>query len=288
MSNNKKSKTKKWITGIIATSVLAAGITVPFGEVSHAKAPIGTVEQFVDPNKLLDLSTYKTQVGKTVQNKYGKLTLNEVLVDVNGLIISSTYEPAKGIKFDEKSQLTPRVLINGKDLQKTRGSQTIKVNNNKYTIYGDIKFSELPDKGPLQIKITYDTFYNLNKKKVTIKNPWVFNVKASTNHIQKDTKVVQLNKTVTLHNGKKVNLNKMIVSPVSTLLYYDLTKGTEKTFFKLLSASGEEVRSRASYAFNIKEKSYNRFGPIDLGKEKYMLVPVNEDDEEIGFPVSIN
>lgn len=299
MSSNKQNKSKKWLVGAVAASVLAVGITVSSGGVSYAKEPFaaGTVEQFIDQNKPLDYSAYKTVIGKTVENKYGKMTLNEVLVDADRLLISSTFEPAKGVSFDHRTHLYPKVLINGQDLTVTRGTQSIEVNDDMYTIYGDIKFSELPTEGPLQIKISYDTISKSFKDNVAIEDPWVFDIKASTDQIMKDTKTVQLDKTIILHNGEKVKLNKMVTSPVSTVLYYDLTQGSENTHFKLVSASGEELEASVTYAHDRGETSYSRFDPIDLEKGKYSLVPIsheinsNQDvnnHKEIGSPVPIN
>ncbi|MGG3504008.1 DUF4179 domain-containing protein [Paenibacillus sp. FSL W8-0187] len=289
LHKRKKSKSKKWIVGTVAASVLAIGLSVPFGGVSLAKVPFvgGLIEHFIDNNNSLDYSTYKTAIGETAENKYGKMTLNEVLVDTDSLLISSTFEPAKDVSFNYQTHLFPTVLVNGQNLTVTRGTQSIEVNDDMYTIYGDIKFSELPTEGPLQIKITYDTI-NKNKTEKAIEDPWVFDIKASTDQIMKDTKTVQLDKTITLYNGEKVKLNKVITSPVSTVLYYDLTKESENTHFKLVSASGKEFGARVSYAHNIGETSYGRFDPIDLEKEKYLLVPINSNHEEVGPHVPIN
>ncbi|WP_106769191.1 DUF4179 domain-containing protein [Paenibacillus faecalis] len=286
----KKRKSKKWITGTVAASVLAIGLTVPFGGVSLAKVPFvgGLIEQFIDQNKPLDYSTYKTAIGETAENKYGKITLNEVLVDADRLLISSTFEPAKGVSFNYRTHLFPKVLINGQDLTVTRGTQSIKVDDDTYTIYGDIKFSELPTEGPLHMKISYDTLSKTGQGDVAMEDPWVFDIKTSTDQIMKDTKTVQIDKTITLHNGEKVKLNKIVSSPVSTVLYYDLAEGAENTHVKLVTASGEELGASVSYARDHGETSYGRFDPIDLENGKYSLVPINSDREEVGPPIPIN
>jgi hypothetical protein len=287
LHKGKKNDSKKWI-GLAAAFVLAIGVTIPFGKVSLAEMPFmaGLIERFINVEKPLDYSAYKTAIGETAENAYGKLTLNEVLVDADNLLISSTFEPAKGVSFDYQTYLSPHVLVNGEDLQKSGGAQSIKVNDNMYTIYGDIKLSHLPNEGPLQLNITYDTFSK--DKSIAIEEPWVFDVMVLTSQIEKDTKTFNINKTITLNNGEKVTLDKVIASPVSTLIYFDLTQASESTSFKLVSASGKEVTFREGYgSSDIGDTSYGRYAPIDLEKETYSLVPYNEHGEEIGPKVQI-
>ena len=278
LHKRKRNNSKKWI-GIAAALILTLGITTPFGQATLAQMPLvgGLIERFIDQEKPLDYSPYKTAIGETAQNKYGKLTLNEVLVEADRLLISSTFEPVKGVKFNYQTHLPATVLINGVNIQKTALSQSIKVNDDMYTIYGDVKFSELPKEGPLQIKLMYDTFST--HKRTAIEDPWVFDVNVSTNQIAKDTKTFKLDKTITLDNGEQVTLEKVMVSPVSTLVYYDLTKASESISFKLISANGEEIPFREGYNSDDEgETSSVRFGPIDLKKETYSLVPISKDD----------
>lgn len=283
----RKKSTKKWVAAS-ASFVLAIGLMIPYGQVTLAETIMtGIIEQFIHSKKPLD--SYKTAIGETAENTQGKMTLNEVLIDADSLLISSTFDPAKGLSFSNLSALFPRVLVNGQDIVVTRGNQTVATGDGKYTIYGEIKFTELPSEGPLQIKITYDEIHQpFNKKSIVIDEPWVFDVTVSTDQINKDTQIIQLDKTITLINGKEIKLNNLTVSPVSTVLSYNLTEGTERTYFKLVSSSGDEVNSRVRFAYEVKETAYNRYEPIDLQKEKYSLIPVNGDGQEIGSPIQIN
>lgn len=287
LHKRKRSNPKKWI-GIAAILILALGMTTPLGKSTLAQMPFvgGVIERFIDQEKPLDYSPYKTAIGETAQNKYGKLTLNEVLVEADRLLISSTFEPAKGVKFDYQTFLTPYVLVNGKDIQTARGAQSVHEDNDMYTIYGDIKLKDLPNGDSLQLKITYDTFNK--RKQVAIEEPWVFDVAVSTNQIKKDSTTFQLNKTITLYNGEQVTLKKVIASPVSTLLYYDLTQANERTYFKIVSASGQEWRYNVGYLSSLTEETSSvRFKPIDLKKEMHYLVPIDENNKKVGPRVEI-
>lgn len=287
LHKRKKTYSKQWI-GLAAAFILVIGATTPLGKVTLANIPFvaGIIEIFINSETPLDYSAYKTAIGETAENKYGKLTLNEVLVDADNLLISSTFEPAKGVSFDYQTFLSPHVLVNGEDLQISGGAQSVKVTDNKYTIYGDIKLSELPNEGVLQLKITYDTFSK--QERIAIEEPWVFDVTASTSQIEQDTRTFNINKTITLFNGEEVTVEKVMATPVSTLIYFDLTKASESTYFKLVSASGEEWTFKEAYLNNdIGETSYGRYKPIDLEKDSYVLVPVDENNVEIGPEVQL-
>ena len=99
-------------------------------KVSLAQMPFmaGLIERFISEEQPVDYSAYKTAIGETAENAYGKLTLNEVLVEADRLLFSSTFEPAKGVHFDYRTHLPPHVLVNGEDLQLLGGSQSVKVN----------------------------------------------------------------------------------------------------------------------------------------------------------------
>ncbi|GKU77816.1 DUF4179 domain-containing protein [Paenibacillus sp. L3-i20] len=246
-----KKQSKKWL-GIAAALVLAIGVTSPLGKEALAQmtAVAGLIEQFIDKEKNLDYSAYKTAVGETAENEFGKLTLNEVLVDADFLFISSTFEPNKGVKFDEFTFLHPHIFIDGKNVEVTRGTKTVKENDNTYTIYGEIKLSEMPMEEQFHLTISYDEFSTPRSTISTnaIDDPWIFDVLVSPTQLRGETKTVQLYKTINLYNGEKVKIEKMLASPVFTLLYYELKAGLEKTYFKLVSASGEEIGFRVKYA----------------------------------------
>ena len=215
----KNKKTKKWF-GVAAACMLIVSITVPLGQTSLANMPFiaGLIEKYIDKQQPLDYSPYKTAIGKTAENKYGKLTLNEVLVDDNKLFISSTFEPAKGVKFDYQTYLIPQVRINGRDFSNTKDAQSIEVNDSMFTIYGGIELSEMPQTDELQIEITYDTF----NRDTVIEQPWIFAIEVSQAQLMKEKQTFDLNETIALYDGNKVTVNKVVSTPISTTIYYDV------------------------------------------------------------------
>ncbi|MGE7768845.1 DUF4179 domain-containing protein [Peribacillus sp. NPDC096540] len=134
----KPSHVKKYL-GVTAAVILATGISISTGRVSIANMPfVGeTIEKYINSKENLDYSSYKTKIGETAENEYGKLTLNEVLIDGGRLLIGSTFELAEGIKFNYQMHPMhpmPKVLINGENLTSGTGGESVELNDSMFTI----------------------------------------------------------------------------------------------------------------------------------------------------------
>ncbi|MFF2889669.1 DUF4179 domain-containing protein [Paenibacillus sp. NPDC057967] len=285
---------RRWV-GFAAVLILAVGVALSYGKLTLAKIPsaAGQIERFIHGENPPDYSAYKTIIGESGENAYGKLTLNEVLVDSDRLLISSTFEPAKGVDFSYQTQLRPSVLVNGEDIQLTRGSQSIKVVEGMYTVYGDINVRELPRDGqPLQLTITYDRIMGKGEHAITgkpIEQPWIFHVEVSTSEIAANMTIVDLNETIPLLQGEDVTIESAILTPISTLVYFDAAEASDSLRLKLVTDSGQEILESEGYISDEPgERSYIRFCPIDIGQESYRIVPISFDNrEELGQGVQI-
>lgn len=279
----KNKQSKKWF-GVAAVCMLIVSITVPLGQSSLANTPFfaGLIEKYIDEEQRLDYSPYKTAIGKTAENKYGKLTLNEILVDDNKLLISSTFEPAKGVKFDYQTYLIPQVRINGRDFSNIKDAQSIEVNDSMFTIYGGIELSEMPQTDALQIEITYDTF----NRDTVIEQPWTFDIEVSQAQLMKEKQTFDLNETITLYDGNKVTVNKVVSTPISTTIYYDVTQSTnEDVYFKIKSESGKAYIYKEAFVSNKGgDISFSRFDGINVSVGKYLLVPYSVKENEVIGP----
>jgi hypothetical protein len=265
-----KTNHKKKYVGIAAAAViLATGISISSGMVSVANMPfVGSmIEEYISNNEQLDYAAYKTAIGTTAENEYGKLTLNEVLIDSGRLLFSSTFEPAKGIDFDDKMHPMPKVLINGQILTSIAGGQTVELNDSMYTIYNDVEISDIPIGENIRLHIEYD---HIDWEK-PIDHPWVFDIDVPTEQLAATSETIQFNQEIQLGNGQSIRLEKMIVTPISTILYYDWPEQANHIAFKIVSESGAEILPNSS-SINPK-KSYNRYTSIDLKSEKFYLVP---------------
>ncbi|USB33537.1 DUF4179 domain-containing protein [Paenibacillus sp. YPG26] len=279
----------KW-AGLAGALILAVSLIIPLSGTALAKMPLiyRLIESFIQVDNPPDLSNYKTAVGETAENSYGRMTLNEVLVDTDRVLISATLEPIKGVNMDEVSTLSPSILVNGEEAPHPFSSQSFgEENNGTYTITGDVPLNTLPHtpKGnQLQIKISY----TIDSKRVVLDKPWVFDVNVSTQQMQKDTVTYELNKPLPLKHGGTVTINKVVSSPVSTILYYDVSQAELGSFWIRLVSKGGKIKELQYYESIFSgERTYHRYGPLDLKKETYWIVAEDKNGKEISPRVPI-
>lgn len=234
----------------------------------------------------INFDDYKTVVGKSADNSFGKLTLNEVMVDDNQLLFNATFEPVDDMNFDRQIFFFPQVLVNGQDYTVRNRGQSIKKHESKYILYSSIQVSELPKENILTLEISYNK-WNLE---TPINQPWDFRVEASQKKLLRDKKIFTLNETFPLKNGDKVTVENVISTPISTTVYYHLGNSSPETIaFKIKSASGKSWRWHSGFTIDDKKKaiSVNRFDALYLSKGPYYLIPIAADGKELGPPIQI-
>jgi hypothetical protein len=277
----RKSK-KKWLgVGIasVAVCVLSLSLTIDKGTIASMPFVGGVIEKYINSNENLDYSTYKTAIGETAENKLGKLTLNEVMMDDRQLFLSATFEPAEHVDFDYQTYITPKVKINGKVYTVTTGGQSVELNNKMFMIYNDIDLEHPIKTENVQIEISYDT-WNFDTK---IEQPWTFNVKVSQAKLLEEKKVFEINKTITLNNGENVTIQKVVTTPISTTVYYDLSQSkSENVYFKIQSKDGIlKPYSSAFTSNNLGDVSFVRFYGLKFEQTKYFLVAYDSKGHQL-------
>lgn len=283
----------KW-AGLAGAIVLTASLVIPIGGTALAKMPLiyRLIESFIQVDNPPNLSNYKTTVGETAENAYGRMTLNEVLVDTDRLLISATLEPAEGVNtdMDQVLSLAPSISVNGEEAPHPFWNQGFgEENNDTYTISGDVPLNTLPHfpKGELlQVKISYN--FSGKDMRAQIDKPWVFDVKVSTKQMQKDTVTYELNKPLPLKHGGTVTINKVVSSPVSTTLYYDVSQAKIGSFLIRMVSKGGKIKELQFYESKLSgERTYHRYGPLNFKKETYWIVAEDKNGKEISPRVPI-
>ncbi|WP_246096916.1 DUF4179 domain-containing protein [Psychrobacillus soli] len=251
------------------------------------------IEKYINQNENLNYSSYKTEIGETAENSLGKLTLNEVMLDDQRIILSSTFEPTDGVKFDYQTFVKPTVKVNGQEYTVTTGGQSIELNDSMFTIYNDVDLSEVVTTEEVNIEISYDRWrYHLNDEEV-IQQPWTFDVQVSQAKLLEDKKVFEMNETITLNNGEIVTIEKVVTTPMSTTVYYDLSQSkSESIYFDIRSEDG--VQSEYKYpvtAFvsnDLGDVSVIRYDGLTLGDSNHFLEARNANHELLSSPIPIN
>lgn len=273
---------QKWLgVGLasVAVCVLSLSLTIDKGTIASMPFVGGVIEKYINSDENLDYSAYKTAIGETAENELGKLTLNEVMMDDRQLFLSATFEPADHVDFDYQTHITPKVKINGKMYTVTTGGQSVELNNNMFMIYNDIDLEHPIKTENVQIEISYDT-WNFDTK---IEQPWTFNVTVSQAKLLEEKKVFEINKTITLNNGENVTIQKVVTTPISTTVYYDLSQSkSEDIYFKIQSKDGKlEPYSSAFTSNQLGDVSFVRFYGLKFEQTKYFLVAYDSKGHQL-------
>jgi len=277
-----RKQKKKWLgvsVVVVAACVLSLSLTLDKGTIASMPFVGGIVEKYMYPNANINFSSYKTAIGETAENARGKLTLNEVMLDDQQLVLSATFEPADGVRFDYQTFLAPKVKINGQDFSVTTGGESIELNDDMFTIYNDIDLSKTIETEDVHIEISYDTWQHKLQDFEVIEQPWTFDVQVSQANLLADKKVFELNKLITLNNGEKVTIDKVVSTPISTTVYYDLSQSkSEKIYFLIQSEEGktEQFSEASTSNDNVGDVSYVRFNGFTFEDTKYYLVAYDD------------
>lgn len=249
----------------------------------------GVVEKYNYPNnENLDFSSYKTAIGETAENNLGKLTLNEVMLDDQQVVLSATFEPADGVKFDYQTFITPKVKINGQEFSVTTGGQSIELNDAMFTIYNDIDLSQVIETEDVHIQLSYETLRHSSQDPLIIEQPWTFDVQVSQANLLSEKKVFEMNKLITLNNGEKVTIEKVVSTPISTTIYYDLSQSlSENIYFAIQSEDGVDQRFTTHHT-SLDQTSYGRFNGLTLTEKNYYLVARDSNHNPLSERIPIN
>ncbi|MCL1701435.1 DUF4179 domain-containing protein [Lysinibacillus sp. Bpr_S20] len=237
-------------------------------------------------NKDLNFDAYKTVVGKTTETSLGRLTLNEIIIDDNQILLNATFKPVKDLNFDYQIFFFPQVFVNGKEFTVRNGGQSIQQSDKTYTIYSSVKLSELPEEQTLNLDIRYND-WNGEKK---IDEPWEFQVEASQEQLQEDRKIFPVEKKVKLLDGQEITIEKVVSTPISTTIYFSSENSllNEALHFKIQSATGESWPFNLAYPLN---EEYTKWGvrldALYLTGKSYELIPIAANGSELGSAIKI-
>ncbi|WP_249072597.1 DUF4179 domain-containing protein [Lysinibacillus sp. BPa_S21] len=237
-------------------------------------------------NKDLNFDAYKTVVGKTTETSLGRLTLNEIIIDDNQILLNATFKPVKDLNFDYQIFFFPQVFVNGKEFTVRNGGQSIQQFDKTYTIYSSVKLSELPEEQTLNLDIRYND-WNGEKK---IDEPWEFQVEASQEQLQEDRKIFPVEKKVKLLDGQEITIEKVVSTPISTTIYFSSENSllNEALHFKIQSATGESWPFNLAYPLN---EEYTKWGvrldALYLTGKSYELIPIAANGSELGSAIKI-
>lgn len=220
--SEKKIKPKnnyKNIVKIASIAVVGVGIlgATSLGGSSFASEMLYRITDALRIQK--DLADYKTVINNSITKDGLTLTLNEVVLDGNDLIVSTTFDTEKefedGYIFDNAT-----VYINGerKGAGSSGSSGAIDRNTVESVINHDIEDAIT---GDVDIKIVYsDIRYTEEGKEIKIKDKFVFEFSTNGDNLKIDTHTVNFNQKFELEDNETINLTTFTSNSVGQKIYY--------------------------------------------------------------------
>ncbi len=289
----KKLKLVKSHKGMgVAAATLAIGL-LAMNHQTIANMPfIAALLEDWQVTEQVDWSPYKTVIGETRTTEMGDLTLNEVLVNYDKIMISATFDKNEETIFSYRHQLKPTVIINGEKVEaKGISAQSIAQNSSMYTIYNEITLAEPVAAANFDIQIMYDEMHTPQTKTLegeTLEQPWVFDIKASQLTVQNETAVHDLHQTIQLQNDEQFVIDRIVTTPISTTIYYSGFSSDRSPNINLFDAEGNRYHWNSAYGNDDGTGEINYTGASFLESELFIQVfSTSTEDDAISGKVKI-
>lgn len=219
-TNEKKSTQKGIMAASIVLAIALGTVGSGFGASVAAAIKLATTDigLFLGINK--DLDRYKTVVDQSKSNEAISVQLNEVILNGNELVVSTTFKNEKSDLKIESINAVGEVFINGVELSESSiGVGKIAEDSTfQQVVTYSLKDNEL--KGDLEIKIIYSSI--LLNGEVANTKPYVFDFTTNGDKLAGDTIKLPINHSFTLENGSIVTLKSYVSNKVSTKLFLDI------------------------------------------------------------------
>ena len=207
---------KKYIVAASITLLLMGLFTTNLGNnvLAYANTIAYDIASYLGIEKSLD--EYKTVVNKSVTKKGLSIKLNEVILDHNELVVSTTLTTDEDLK-EGSIILDSSIYINGKRMKSSGSSGSSKQLDN-HTVE-DLTFYDLEANlsGDLNIKIVFSNpLVEMQEKS----GRWVFEFKTSGDELTLDTKEILLDYDFTLENSQQITLENYTSNDLGQKIYF--------------------------------------------------------------------
>lgn len=189
-----------------------------------------------------NLDEYKTVVNEAQTLNGITVKLNEVILDDNQLILSTTYKSNK--KLDEMGIIfTTNIYVNGRNICDGASGSSEKID--EFTEV-EVTYNDLIDtlKGDLDIKLVFSDPL-INGK--TIKGDWIFAFKTNGDELALDTKKVLLNNTFELENNQKIILEKYTSNNLGQKIYF--SKDPKNTDYDMILKGYDDLGNKVEFIY---------------------------------------
>lgn len=243
VKNNKSNKKFK-IAMVMGLLIVTGLFGTNMGKTVLAEINIVSVDiaSKLGINKNLD--EYKTVIDKSVTKNGITIKLNEVILNENELIVSTTLK-SQDKKMDESDMHSfAELYINGKQIKSTASGSGKKVD--EYTMEEVISYRLDDDSisGDIDVKIKYR---NVLLKGNEISGPWTFEFKTNGDDLAIDTNKIKLAYNFKLDDMSQVNLKEYTSNNIGEKIYYTKTKSKNNVNYDLMLKGTDDLGNKIEF-----------------------------------------
>ncbi|MEG1311265.1 MAG: DUF4179 domain-containing protein [Romboutsia sp.] len=271
--NKSIHKSNIYIKSITAASIaiLSVGILgISFS--TQAKEQLGVIAY--DISKSLgvtkDLEEYKTVVNEYISKNGLKVRLNEVILNEDELIVSTTATSNEKLKEPGNISLFGTIYINGKPMELGASGSSSQIDDYTVETVKEYDLEKTNLKGDLDVKIKFDKGHIGEK---TIKGPWVFEFKTNGDDLAINTKEIKLDNTFTLENGQNIKLEKYTSNDIGQKIYF--SKDKKVTDYSMILVGTDDLGNKVEFYSSTEDKNKGIF------KIETINEPLSENAQEL-------
>jgi hypothetical protein len=218
------------IIGIIGTTFL--GSLFSNEVVAAVKLTMFDIKNYLGVNNNLD--EYSTIVNEAVSKNGITVQLNEVILDKDEIIVSTTVKSNKNLSNNGNIMMFGDVYINGKKLSSSAGGSGKQIDD--YTEENVISYAldEELNTGDLYIEIKYDeALLTIDGNEKQVKGPWSFKFISNGDALSTNTNSITLNNSFILDNGQEIILNEYRSNAIGQKIYYSIENKNKNNLYSL-------------------------------------------------------
>ncbi|KOP80327.1 hypothetical protein AMS59_02730 [Lysinibacillus sp. FJAT-14745] len=212
------------------------------------------------------LTDFKTIIGDSVKDNGVKVTLNEVILDEGQLLISSTFYTKlenNDLAYNWFSDID--IYIDGKKVELGGGGGPQEITESYIHYFWTADIGHMDMHKEKTMRIVFNDLKRSDSEKV-MKGKWSFKFKASGENLIANSKKIPINHSFTLENGQNIEVEELILTPVSSKLVYKMSNIVDDVYFKIENEHGEAIQETIGHHFRF--ENYNRFEALEGGKIK--------------------
>lgn len=294
----RKNNNRKYRTGIVVASlaiVLATGLIRP----EFVSATVDKIKNSIGNFALNKMEysvpeEYKTVIGKTVEDKGIKVTLDEFYIDKNIIMMTTNLDSRE--RNDYAQFIGPEIYIDGKLVEGSGFSFSEEKSGAGHTgVYNEdgtidiltIIYNEnldIKSKGNIEVKYGEIGVTNTFDMDKNIAGDWQYNFNVDVNDFKDKVAIKDINKTISV-NGEEININEISISPNIVILNNECK---EDVRYVIEDEEGNQYDSLVTFGFGQEERAIYLMNLNDNSKIK-IIPKVNyiENDTELKYDEAI-